>query len=62
MSLPDDIARCSGVGSDEDGWRDGCGECLRRTEPVTGWFGRHIEPPPVITFCCPYWIGDEHAD
>lgn len=57
--LPDDIARCTGVGSDEDGWRDGCEHCLRRTSPVTGWFGTHIEPPTVIVFSCPYWIGDD---
>ena len=32
-ALPFDIARCPGVGSDAEGWRDGCETCLRRTAP-----------------------------
>lgn len=31
--LADDIARCAGVGSDADGWREGCDDCLRRIFP-----------------------------
>ena len=29
--LPDDVARCAGVGNDAEGWREGCGRCLRRS-------------------------------
>lgn len=52
-TLPNDIARCGGVGSDEEGWREGCDTCLRRTA-ATGkeW----VEPPPVIAFECEYLI------
>lgn len=57
--LPDDIARCRGVGNDEDGWRTGCERCLRRTAPVTGEGVRYMEPPPVILFFCDYLIEDE---
>lgn len=32
MTLPADVARCPGVG-DEEGWREGCCDCLRRTAP-----------------------------
>jgi hypothetical protein len=56
--LTDDIARCDGVGSVEDGvqyWREGCETCLRRTAPrpvrVT-----MMMPPPIITFECEYLI------
>lgn len=30
VQLPNDVARCAGVGSDTDGWRDGCECCARR--------------------------------
>ena len=51
--LPDDVARCAGVGSDAGGWREGCDLCLRRI--ATG--GRvHMEPPPIIAFWCEYQI------
>ena len=54
-TLPNDIARCGGVGSDEEGWREGCETCLRRTAPrpeivVT------IAPPPIIAFECEHLI------
>lgn len=54
MTLPNDIARCPGVGSEEDGemhWREGCDTCQRRTspaEPTTPW----MEPPSIIVFWC----------
>ena len=52
--LPNDVARCDGSYSVEDGvkyWREGCETCLRRTsprprEPVM------ISPPPIVAFEC----------
>ena len=32
-TLPADVARCTGVGSDVEGWREGCDDCLRRLAP-----------------------------
>lgn len=50
-TLPNDIERCPGVGSDAEGWRDGCDDCLRRTapRPDTVWV---MEPPAIIVFEC----------
>lgn len=53
MTLPNDIARCSGVGSDEEGWREGCETCLRRLAKGGEY---HMEPPPIIAFWCEYQI------
>lgn len=55
MTLPDDIARCVGVGSDEEGWREGCDICLRRTapKPEPCWW---MAPPAIIAFECDYLI------
>lgn len=51
--LPADIARCPGVGSEEEGWREGCDKCLRRlAAPSRYW----MEPPPIIAFWCEYLI------
>jgi hypothetical protein len=33
VSLSTTISRCPGEGSEADGWREGCSECLRRTDP-----------------------------
>ena len=57
-TLPNDVARCEGVGHEEDGalhWREGCEDCLRRTSKSVGatWF---IYPPKVIAFWCAYRI------
>lgn len=55
MTLPNDISRCAGSGSDEEGWREGCEHCLRRTSPAndqTSW----IAPPPIIAFWCEFLI------
>lgn len=49
--LPDDVARCPGVGSDAEGWREGCDTCLRRLSPPGEW-SPWIEPPPVVAFWC----------
>lgn len=56
MKLANDIARCDGVGSMEDGvqgWREGCETCLRRTapRPERVWM---IAPPPIIAFECEF--------
>jgi hypothetical protein len=55
MTLPHDIARCPGVGSDADGWREGCDDCQRRTEPGCD-YSPHMAPPPIIVFECEYRI------
>lgn len=58
--LPYDYSRCPGVGSNEEGWREGCGTCLRRLSP-----GRpdgpqvFMAPPPIIAFDCEYMIAPE---
>ena len=58
MTLPNDVARCPGVGSDAEGWREGCEDCLRRTTPpnpddmTAVW----MSPPPIIAFWCAYRI------
>jgi hypothetical protein len=54
-SLPNDIARCNGDGSDEEGWREGCETCLRRTapRPEECWM---MAPPSIIAFECEYLI------
>lgn len=51
MTLPNDVARCNGVGSDAEGWREGCSDCLRRTAARNErtWM---IEPPEIIVFEC----------
>jgi hypothetical protein len=59
--LPNDIARCGGAGSDEEGWREGCKTCLRRTAPRDGE-GPWIAPPPAIAFECPYLIEPEKTE
>lgn len=54
MTLPADTARCPGVGSDAEGWRDGCESCLRRTAPPNDV--EPMSPPPIIAFWCPHHI------
>jgi hypothetical protein len=57
-TLPNDVARCKGVGFDEDGewdWREGCETCLRRTAPRNG-VNFFIEPPKIIAFWCEFHI------
>jgi hypothetical protein len=59
--LTNDIGRCAGVSSTEDGvtyWREGCEDCLRRTAPRNG-IGPFIAPPAVIAFECEHRIGPE---
>jgi len=54
-AIANDIARCNGVGSDVEGWREGCETCLRRTtpRPENVWM---IDPPIIIAFECEYLI------
>lgn len=63
MSLPADVARCRGYGSDAEGWREGCEQCLRRTSPPAEhtWGQVWMEPPAIIAFWCEYLIeGGDH--
>jgi hypothetical protein len=56
--LLNDVARCDGLGFDEDGvwdWREGCETCLRRTAPRPEHYSM-IAPPPIIAFECEYLI------
>ena len=55
-SLPYDIARCQGVGSENEGWREGCETCLRRTAPGSPHRQAWMEPPAIIAFWCEYLI------
>ncbi len=50
MTLPNDVARCSGVG-DADGWREGCDDCQRRTHRPDAVVPM-MQPPAVIAFEC----------
>ena len=60
MPLPSDVARCPGVGSDEEGWREGCETCLRRTSPSPDPERvLMMSPPPVISFWCEHQIEGE---
>jgi hypothetical protein len=56
--LPNDVARCNGYGSDEDGWREGCETCLRRTAPRPEIYSLQ-QPPAIIAFECPNLIKPE---
>ncbi len=65
VRLPSDVARCDGVGFDDDGrwdWREGCETCLRRTasrgEMLQTSF---IHPPAIIAFQCEFLI-EPNAD
>jgi len=52
-TLPDDVERCAGAGSDAEGWRDSCDDCLRRlAPPVDPGRVLHMQPPAVVVFWC----------
>ena len=57
-TLPNDIDRCNGYGSDAEGWREGCDICLRRTAPRPEIVVM-IAPPPIIAFECEHLIEPE---
>ena len=52
--IHDDIARCEGSGNDE-GWREGCETCMRRTSARNEW-SSWMAPPMVIVGECEYLI------
>jgi hypothetical protein len=54
--LLDDVARCRGVGDEQDGWREGCESCARRLAPANGTRVANMEPPPIIAFWCEFLI------
>lgn len=56
VSLPNDVARCNGVGNELEGWRDGCNRCLRRTSTYDVDYVVHMLPPEIIAFECEYLI------
>jgi hypothetical protein len=56
MTLPNDIARCAGVGDDDDGWREGCERCARRLAGGGGERTPWMMPPPVLAFECEFLI------
>ena len=56
MKLPNDKARCNGVGSDAEGWREGCQDCLRRIAPRPDVFWFQL-PPDVVP--CELRIGED---
>lgn len=48
-----EVLGCPGDGYREDGqwdWREGCSDCLRRTNPDPG--AGEVKPPPIIAFWC----------
>ncbi len=53
--LPADVARCNGVGDEEEGWREGCESCLRRTAPRLGRYVM-MTPPTIVVFECEHLI------
>ncbi len=53
MTLLYDISRCHGVNIDGD-WREGCEDCLRRTEPGHPTRQAYIVPPVIVVFECEY--------
>jgi len=58
MPLANDIQRCTGIGSDAEGWGEHCETCLRRTSPG-GENTPYMEPPMIIVFECPWLIEPE---
>lgn len=54
--LPNDIARCAGIGSEEEGWREGCDICLRRLSPGDESHQNYLEPPWIVAFECEYLL------
>lgn len=60
--LPADVARCQGSGSDAEGWREGCADCLRRTcAPTDHQRVSRMQPPPIIAFECEYRLEPTHG-
>lgn len=60
--LKNDVARCAGVGGDEEGWREGCEDCARRLAESTSDVSAWMMPPAIIAFWCEFRIepNDQH--
>lgn len=56
MNLPNDVARCAGVGDDYEGWREGCEDCARRLAKSDRAETTWMTPPTIIAFSCEYRI------
>ena len=56
MTLPNDVARCAGVGDDDEGWREGCEDCARRLAESTTAVSAWMLPPAIIAFWCEFRI------
>ena len=54
--LPNDIARCAGIGDDTEGWREGCEDCMRRTAESNNDVNCWIVAPAIIAFSCEFMI------
>lgn len=54
--LPNDVSRCSGVGDGDEGWREGCEDCARRTSESTSDVSVWMMPPDIIVFSCEFRI------
>lgn len=55
-TLPNDVARCAGVGDDDEGWREGCDDCARRLSESTSEVSVWMLPPAIIAFSCEFRI------
>ncbi len=51
-TLPADVARCPGYELDNGTLRDGCEDCLRRTDRSTFPLSWWVDAPPVIVIEC----------
>ncbi len=56
VTLPNDVARCAGVGDDDEGWREGCEDCSRRLAESTGDVVAWMLPPEIIAFWCEFRV------
>lgn len=61
VMLPNDVARCAGVGDDEEGWREGCEDCARRLAGSTSDVSAWMMPPAIIAFSCEFRIAPNTA-
>ena len=62
MTLPNDVARCAGVGDDDEGWREGCEDCARRLAESTSAVSAWMLPPAIIAFWCEFRIAPSNAE
>ena len=49
--LAQDVARCTGSGEPGE-WREGCDDCLRRTDRSTSPLQAWMAPPLIVVFEC----------